>query len=79
VTQVLAVLVALSLLVFAGAHVSLLGFLVAHAPRLRALVALLVPPLAPYWGWQSGLKMRVYVWTTALALYATGVAVLELS
>jgi hypothetical protein len=78
-TQVVAVLVALSLLVFAGAHVSLLASLLVHAPRLRALVALVVPPLAPYWGWQRGVKVRVYVWATALALYAMGVAVLELS
>jgi hypothetical protein len=73
---VIAVLVAISLVVFLGAHLALLGSLVLRAPRHRAFVALAVPPLAPYWAWQGGLKVRVYVWVTALTLYAAGVAVL---
>jgi hypothetical protein len=42
---------------------------------LRALVALLVPPLAPWWAWQARLRARTIVWGAALALYAIGVAV----
>jgi hypothetical protein len=42
---------------------------------LRALVGLLVPPLAPWWAWQAGLRARTIVWGAALALYAIGVAV----
>jgi hypothetical protein len=79
VTQVLAVALAIDLLAFAGAHLSLLGSLIARPPRYRGFVALLVPPLAPYWGWQDGIKARVFVWTAALGLYATGVAVLAFS
>jgi len=41
----------------------------------RALVGLLVPPLAPWWAWQAGLRARTIVWGAALALYAIGVAV----
>ncbi len=40
----------------------------------RALVGLLVPPLAPWWAWQAGLRARTIVWGAALALYAIGVA-----
>jgi hypothetical protein len=78
-TQVLPPFVAVSLLVFICAHLSLLGGLLVHPPRSRALVALVVPPLAPYWGWQRGLKDPVSIWAVALALYAIGVAVLALS
>ena len=74
--SVIAATVATDLLVFVGAHVTLLGSLALRAPRYRAAVALLVPPLAPYWGWRSGLKTRVYVWGASLLLYAAGVALL---
>jgi hypothetical protein len=75
-TQVLAAIVAIGLLVFAGAHAALLVSLALREPRYRALIALAVPPLAPYWAWQSGLKARVYLWAAALVIYAAGVAVL---
>ncbi len=74
--RALAIGVALVLLVFLGAHASLLGSLVTHRPRYRAAVALVVPPLAPYWGWRAGLRRRVYVWSAALLLYAAGVCAL---
>lgn len=41
------------------AHVALVGALFWLTPRWRALLALLVPPLAPYFGWQA----RRYVWS----------------
>ncbi len=75
-TSVLAAAVTLVLLVFAGAHVSLLGGLVARRPRYRAAVALMLPPLAPYWGWRAGFRRRVYTWAIALALYALGASAL---
>jgi hypothetical protein len=65
--------VALALVAFLGAHVSLVGGLVTRRPRYRAAVAFALPPLAPYWGWRAGLRRRVYVWTSALLLYAMGV------
>jgi hypothetical protein len=76
-TRVLVWLVAVVLLVFLGAHVSLLGSLVVRRPRYRAAVALVLPPLAPYWAWRAGLRRRVYTWATALLLYAVGVGVLR--
>ena len=68
-------LVALSLLVVLGVHVTLLGLIARQRPRYRAAVALLVPPLAPYWAWRSGVRVPVYVWGTAVLLYAFGVAI----
>lgn len=67
------------LAIFAGAHVAIAIGLArsrkgADPLRGRALVALLVPPLAPWWGWQAGLRARTIVWGAALALYAIGVA-----
>ena len=48
---------ALGLLV--TAHVALVAALFWYKPRWRALLALIVPPLAPYFGWQE----RRYVWS----------------
>jgi hypothetical protein len=48
---------ALGLLV--TAHVALVAGLFWLRPRWRALLALLVPPLAPYFGWQE----KRYVWS----------------
>jgi hypothetical protein len=72
----LAFLTFLVLVVFLGAHATLLVSLVTRKPRYRAAVALAVPPLAPFWGWQIGFRGRVYVWGAALVVYAIGVAIL---
>ncbi len=76
---------AVLLAVFMSAHVAIaigLGLGPRRAGRsrtkgrvVRALVALLVPPVAPWWAWQAGLRTRTIVWGAALALYAIGVAV----
>jgi hypothetical protein len=69
----LAWLLALALVVHLGAHVVLAIGLARRAGFGRALVAFFVPPLAPYWGWQSGLHRETYAWGGALAAYALGV------
>jgi hypothetical protein len=74
--RLVAAVVAIALAVFVGAHLTLLVSLVRRRPRYRALVALVVPPLAPYWAWRGELRTRVYVWLAAVAVYAAGVAVL---
>ena len=51
------------------AHVTLVVGLAGRAPRWRALVALLVPPLAPYWGW-DGLRRRSVLWVAGAVVYA---------
>jgi hypothetical protein len=70
---------AFALALFAGAHVGLVGQLT-RAPRVgararwaRAVVAFFVPPLAPWWGWEAGLRRTTIVWSGALALYTLGV------
>lgn len=55
-----------------GAHVALVGGLFARRSILRAILSVFVPPLAPYWGWEMGMRKRAIVWTCALFAYAAG-------
>lgn len=59
---------------FVGAHLVLAGGLARSRAVGRAVGALLVPPLAPLWGWEAGLRRTTFVWGAALALYVLGVA-----
>ena len=66
-------LVALPSLAFAAlvtAHVRLLFGLAARPPRLRALWALLVPVLAPFWGYREKFRGWATAWAIALVAYA---------
>jgi hypothetical protein len=74
-SQVVPYVLALALVVHAGAHVALAVALAKVEGVLRGALALVIPPLAPLWGWRRGMRRRVYVWAGALALYALGVAV----
>jgi hypothetical protein len=76
-TSFVSALLALSLVTFVVAHVSLVVGLALLKPRVwwRPVLALVLPPLAPYWGARHGLRRRTYVWIAALALYAVGVAI----
>ena len=72
------VLVAIPSLAFAAlvtAHVRLLFGLGAREPRIRALWALLAPPLAPYWGYQVELRGWATAWGIALVTYALSLLV----
>ena len=51
------------------AHVTLVVGLAARPPRWRALVALVVPPLAPWWGW-TVLRRRSVLWVVSALGYA---------
>jgi hypothetical protein len=53
------------------AHVRLLAHLCFTPPRWRAAAALLVPPLAPFWGWQGRLRLWSVVWFVAGVVYGT--------
>jgi hypothetical protein len=50
------------------AHVSLSAGLAAQPPRWRALVALVLPPLAPVWG-RGRMRVRVSIWVASAVLY----------
>jgi len=67
--------IASALAVFLAAHVALVAGLARRRPSWRAVVALLVPPLAPWWGYRAGLRVATIAWCAALALYAVGVVV----
>ena len=64
----LAALVA-SFAVLCTAHVALAFGLTLERPRYRGPLAFFVPPLAPYWGMERGMKRRAGVWVAALTVY----------
>lgn len=51
------------------AHVALLFGLWSEPPRWRFALALVIPPLAPYWGLLLGLRWRGGLWLLALVAY----------
>jgi hypothetical protein len=68
-----AVLLAVLVAAFATlvtAHVTLALGLVRRSPRWHGAVALVVPPLAPWWGWHAGMRARAAIWVVAAPLYA---------
>jgi hypothetical protein len=56
------------------AHVTLALGLARRRPRWRAPVAFVVPPLAPYWGWAGGMRVRATIWFVAVVVYAIALA-----
>ena len=51
------------------AHVAVAAGLLGRKPRLRAVAAFLVPPLAPYFGIREGMWGRSVLWLVALTAY----------
>jgi hypothetical protein len=60
---------ALALLAHLVAHAALVVGLARRRPRWRALAAVVVPPLAPIWGWNE-MPKRAHAWAIAFAAYA---------
>jgi hypothetical protein len=52
-------------------HLAIVVGLAARSCPWRAVVALVVPPLAPYWAARSNMGVRAGVWLACGALYAT--------
>jgi hypothetical protein len=67
--------IAAALAVFVAAHVVLAAGLARRGGHVRAVVAFLVPPLAPWWGYRAGLRIATIVWCAALAVYTLGIVV----
>lgn len=66
------VIVALLVVAFAFVvtmHVAIAFGLAKRKPRWRALVAFVVPPLAPYWAWQENMRMRMGCWVGGMVVY----------
>jgi len=59
----------LSLGALAASHVALVAGLLGRGPRARAVLALLVPPLAPIWGLREKLGLYTGIWIGAFALH----------
>lgn len=63
----LAVILAFAALV--TAHVLIVAGLFARHPRWHAPIALVVPPLAPYWAAREGMRVRSLVWLMGIVVY----------
>jgi hypothetical protein len=63
---------------FSVAHVTLVIGLLRREPWWHGLVALVVPPLAPYWGYEAKLRRRVTLWVVSLAVYLVSVTAARL-
>ncbi len=50
-------------------HVVLVISLLFRKPHWRGLLALLLPPLAPYWGMEEQMRLRSALWVGALVVY----------
>lgn len=50
-------------------HLAIAIGLALHKPRWKGLLALLVFPLAPYWGHEVRMRLRVLLWVCAFFLY----------
>jgi hypothetical protein len=55
------------------AHVTLVIGLLRRDPWWHGLVALVVPPLAPFWGYEAKLRGRVTLWVASLVVYLASV------
>jgi len=59
-------------LAFAGlvtAHLALALGLSQRSPRWRGVVGLLLPPLAPWWGWRGEMRLRSGLWVASALIY----------
>lgn len=74
----LSVALALSLIGFALAHVMLLAHLVRARRPVRAVLAFVVPPLAPFWGFELGSRRTAQAWLVALVAYIAALSALSL-
>jgi hypothetical protein len=67
----LTVAVVLAFATLVTSHVTIVAGLVGLRPRKRALLALFVAPLAPYWALRTGMRIRAAVWVASALAYAT--------
>jgi hypothetical protein len=78
VDSVVLIALVLSFAALVTAHVALAFGLSLAPPRWRGPVAFVVPPLAPYWGMEAGMKRRAAIWVSALVVYALSRILAEL-
>jgi hypothetical protein len=61
----------LAFAVLVTAHVAIAFGLARRKPRWKAILALAVVPLAPYWGARSGMHVRTVAWVVSALVYVT--------
>ncbi len=61
--------VVLAFAALATTHVLVVAALAMRSPRWRALAALFVLPLAPYWALREGMRWRGWAWLAAAGAY----------
>ncbi len=64
---------AIVLAAFAATHAALLAGLVRRVTWWRLAAALLVMPLAPWWGYRAGMRLRTFAWGALLVAYAISI------
>lgn len=65
----LVIVIVASFALFTTTHVALAAGLLGRKPRIRGLVALLVPPTAPYFGVRERMWTRSILWAASLVVY----------
>jgi hypothetical protein len=67
---VIAALLVFGFAAFVTTHVWLAARLIMRMkPRIRGLLALVVPPLAPIWGYREGFRRGAVLWLVTLGAY----------
>jgi hypothetical protein len=56
-------------------HITLAFGLARGFPRWRGFLALVVAPLAPWWGWQARMRVRGALWVAAATVYGVALGV----
>jgi hypothetical protein len=78
VDAVVLVVLVVSFATLLTVHIALAVGLTLNHPRWRGPLALFVPPLAPYWGMEAGMKRRAALWVIAVSAYALARIIAEI-
>ncbi len=72
--RALGIYLLVALIVFLGVHVVVVTRVARGSSARRALLALVLPPLAPFYAWEAGHSRYAIAWAVALLAYVVGVA-----
>jgi hypothetical protein len=74
VTQVVFAILVAAFATLVTVHITLAFGLARRPPRWRGVLALIVAPLAPWWGWQARMRLRGALWVAAATVYGVALA-----
>jgi hypothetical protein len=74
VTQIVFATLVVAFATLVTVHITLAFGLARRPPRWRGFLALVVAPLAPWWGWQARMRVRGALWVAAAAMYGIALA-----